>query len=268
MTTLRSSTRATARGFWVSRAVIIGSAVGALGTLFLHPNGPISFALDVLLRTYLVFVGLVMAHEGSHGHLGRTRATNFWWGRCALVPALVPYTNFRKTHRLHHAHTNDPHLDPDFFVRPRRAWQTPLRLLAMPHHWFFWLRSRGHIRRGDFVELAWNYIGLLAIHGTLVACVGAARYFSGVMPALVLVSVLLWYPFAIKTHEGRSMGAPATRSHSYYGRFLYWFSLGLSVHRAHHLDASLTWLDLRAHIPPLPPARPPAARLWRDIRLS
>jgi len=79
-----------------------------------------------------------------------------------------------------------------------------------------------------------------------------ARYLLGMVPALVLVSLLLWYPFAIKTHEGWSLGRPETRSHDYYGRFMYWFSAGLSLHRAHHLHPELTWLELRAHVQPAP----------------
>ena len=96
----------------VSRLVILVSGAGAIGTLFLRPGGWLILIGDVLLRSYCIFVGTVMAHEGVHGHLGRSRATNFWWARLALLPALVPYVNFRKTHHLHHAHTNQPGLDP------------------------------------------------------------------------------------------------------------------------------------------------------------
>jgi fatty acid desaturase len=78
------------------------------------------------------------------------------------------------------------------------------------------------------------------------------RYLLGMAPALILVSVLLWYPFAIKTHEGWSVGRPETRSHDYYGRFMYWFSAGLSLHRAHHLHPELTWLELRDHVQSAP----------------
>ncbi len=84
----------------------------SIGTLFLQPSNLFQFIIDVLLRTYLIFIGTVMAHEGVHGHLGRTKRANFWWGRIALLPSMVPYTNFRKTHRLHHAHTNVPDQDP------------------------------------------------------------------------------------------------------------------------------------------------------------
>ena len=75
-----------------------------------------------------------MAHEGTHGLLGRTRAANLWWARLALLPSMVPYTNFRRTHLLHHRFTNLEDKDPDHFVKPRRDWELPLRAIGRPHH--------------------------------------------------------------------------------------------------------------------------------------
>ena len=85
----------------------------------------------------------------------------------------------------------------------------------------------------------------VALGITLGALVGPARVISGVGPALLIVSLLLWYPFAFKTHEGYSTGPAEARSHNYYGAFMYWFSLGLSMHREHHMRPSLTWIELR-----------------------
>ena len=232
----------------LSRTVICVVNAGALGTLFANPQHRATSLIDMLLRTYLIFLGTVMAHEAVHGHLGRSRRANLWWGSVALLGSMVPFTNFRKTHRLHHAHTNLPDKDPDYFLRSRSALEIPWRAVAMPHHWFFWLRSRGMLTRGDLVELAVNYAGILTVYGVLLILVGPARLASGMGPPLVLTSLLLWYVFAIKTHEGYSTGSAESRSHNYYGRAMYWFSLGLSMHRAHHLQPGLTWLALRDHV--------------------
>jgi beta-carotene hydroxylase len=208
--------------------------------------------VDIGLRTYLIFIGTVMAHESVHGHLGRTRRANFWWGRIALLPSMVPFTNFRKTHQLHHAHTNLPDLDPDHFMKSRNFFELVLRALAMPHHWFFWLRKRGRLKRSDMVELLFNYLGIAVVYAAVLAIVGPARLFWGMAPPLILVSVLLWYPFAVQTHEGFSTGSEVSRSHDYYGLFMYWFSLGLSMHRVHHLQPKLSWLELRPFVVPVP----------------
>src|SRR6185369_3416377 len=233
-------------------------------TLFIPLSNPLLMSADILVRTYLMFVGTVMAHESVHGHLGRTKAANFWWGRVALLPSMVPFTNFRKTHRLHHAHTNIPELDPDHFMKSRNFFELYLHALAMPHHWFFWLRKRGWLKRNDLIELLLNYLGIALVYAVVLAVVGPTRLFWGMVPPLMLVSVLLWYPFAVQTHEGFSTGSAVSRSHNYYGLFMYWFSLGLSMHRVHHLQPKLSWIELRPYV-----QGAPRARWWwpqRDIR--
>jgi len=241
----------------------------SIGTLFLRPGNLLQYTIDTLLRTYLMFLGTVMAHEGVHGHLGRTREANFRWGRLALLPTMVPFTNFRKTHHLHHAYTNIPGKDPDHFMKSRNSLEIVLRALAMPHQWFFWLWKRGRIRKSDLMELILNYVVILAVYAVILVFVGASRLVGGMVPPLILVSVLLWYPFAVQTHEGFSTGAAELRSHNYYGRFMYWFSLGLALHREHHRQPKLSWIELKEYVEDAPVV--PGKLLLlprRDIRLE
>ena len=251
----------------LNRAVTCVICLLAIGSLFLPITNYFHFALDILIRTYLIFLGTVMAHEGVHGHLGSTRRANFWWGRVALLPSMVPFTNFRRTHQLHHAYTNLPDQDPDHFMKSRNLVELFLRALAMPHHWFFWLCKRGRIKRSDVIELLLNYVGIIAVFSVVLAFVGEERLFWGMFPPLVLVSLLLWYPFAVQTHEGFSTGPAHLRSHNYYGRFMYWFSLGLSMHRVHHVQPKLAWIELRRFVEPAPPGLS-KWRPQRDIQLQ
>src|SRR6185369_6245942 len=138
----------------LNRSVICVTGLVSIGTLFIPISSVWQLIPDVLLRTYLVFLGTVMAHEGVHGHLGRSRAANFWWGRIALVPSMVPFTNFRRTHQLHHSFTNIPDQDPDHFMKSRNFVELFLRALAMPHQWFFWLRRHRRLKPGDVIELS------------------------------------------------------------------------------------------------------------------
>ena len=251
----------------LSRCVICVVVAGSLGSLLLvQPNGW-WYLVDVLVRSYLAFVGTVMAHEGSHGLLGRTPRANTWWGRLALVPCMVPFTNFRKTHLLHHRFTNEDSQDPDHFIKPggHREWELPFRAVAMPHHWLFWLRDRNRVDKSHVVELLLNYVGIFLVYSLILAQVGVGRLVSAMLPVLVLVSLVLWYPFAFKTHEGFSTGSAESRSHNYYGRLMYWFSFGLSMHRTHHMRPYLAWIELLQFVerdPSPSPVRIPR----RDIR--
>src|SRR5262245_5532803 len=190
--------------YLLSRTIVCLVVVASFALLLRQPNGLWDSLGDVLLRTYLIFLGAVMAHEGVHGHLGRTRRGNWWWGRLALLPGMVPYTNFRKTHNLHHAFTNLPGKDPDHFMKSRNNFELLWRAVAMPHHWFFWLWQRGRVKRSDILELLMNYLVVFAVYALVLAYTGPARLFWGMAPPLVLSSVLLWYPFAVQTHEGFS----------------------------------------------------------------
>ncbi len=251
----------------LNRSVICVTGLVSIGSLFIPTSSVWQMIVDVLLRTYLVFLGTVMAHEGVHGHLGRSRAANFWWGRIALVPSMVPFTNFRRTHQLHHSFTNIPDRDPDHFMKSRNFVELLLRALAMPHQWFFWLRRHERLKRADIVELFLNYVGIGVVYALVLSVVGPGRLFWGMTPTLMLVSLLLWYPFAVQTHEGFSTGSAEERSHNYYGRFMYWFSLGLSIHREHHLQPRLSWIELRQFVERVPAG---VSKWWprRDIRVE
>ena len=250
---------------YLNRTIICAVCLLATGSLFFPVANKFHLLLDIVLRTYLIFLGTVMAHESVHGHLGRTRRANFWWGRVALLPSMVPFTNFRRTHQLHHAYTNIPDQDPDHFMKSRNFFELCLRAIAMPHHWFFWLRKRNRLRRADKIELLLNYLAITALYAVVLAVAGPTRLFWGMVPPLVLVSLLLWYPFAVQTHEGFSTGTPWERSHNYYGHFMYWFSLGLSMHRQHHLQPKLSWVELKSYV-----ERAPRKPWWpqRDIQLN
>lgn len=252
----------------LSQSIVVLLFVASMGLFFLEPTSVVGWTAEILLRSYLMFLCTVMAHEGSHNHLGQGRAANDFWGRLALVPTMVPYTNFRKTHRMHHAFTNDPNNDPDYFVKPNKKIEILLRSVAVPHYWLIWLKRRGWLRRADVKEIVLNYVIIFGTFGVVACFVGPMRVIVSTVPALVIVSMFLWYPFAVKTHEGFSLGAPEERSHNYYGKFAFWFSLGLSMHRAHHLHPRLAWIQLLDHV------EEPPGPLWhrlmfrRDVRSS
>lgn len=254
------------RIYLLSRLVIVAIVVAAIGTLFIQPTSALGYAADIIFRTWLMFLCTVMAHDASHGHLGRTKAANLWWGRIALIPATVPYLNFRKTHYLHHKHTNVPDEDPDHFIKPNHWWEVPLRSIALPHYWLLWLAKRGRIKQADVIELLFTYATLTVVFATVLWAMGPWRLFMGMVPSLLLVSIFLWYSFAVKTHEGFTTGDQAARSHNYYGKAVYWLTLGLSMHREHHLYPKLSWIELLPYVEQAPGPWYRRFMFTRDIR--
>jgi len=242
---------------WASRVVILLVVSLALWSYFWKPLGLLAILGDLLLRPYLHFVAGAIAHEGTHGHLGNSKAANSWWGRLALVPTGCAWITFAKTHHAHHAHTNVEGDDPDAFLHSSKKWQLPLRVLAMPHRWFHWLYVRGKVTRAVAVEYVLTYVAYVAIYGGIAAVVGPARVLYGLLTAAFIHSFLLWVPFAMKTHEGYRTGAHEERSHNYYGYLPFFFSFSLSLHRVHHLKPKLSWLEMLRYVEP--------GTLWQSL---
>ena len=68
------------RVYLLSRCVVIAVLLLSLGTFFWTPQGAFQWTADIVFRVWMMFLGTVMAHECTHGLLGRTKKANFWWG--------------------------------------------------------------------------------------------------------------------------------------------------------------------------------------------
>src|SRR5438552_18655391 len=94
-----------ARAIVLNRITTCAVVSMAFGSYFWQPMQWIEYAIDVVLRAYLHFIAGSMAHETVHGHLGKSKSSNAWWGRLALLPITAPFVTFRKAHIEHHANT-------------------------------------------------------------------------------------------------------------------------------------------------------------------
>jgi fatty acid desaturase len=65
-------------------------------------------SLWVLFLTFCWFCVAAVFHECAHQNLGANRRANIWGGRIIGTILAIPYTAFRETHMLHHAHLNTP----------------------------------------------------------------------------------------------------------------------------------------------------------------
>lgn len=244
-----TSTISRDRAIVLNRLTTSTVVVLALAGYFWQPGTAALHAFDIVLRAYLQFIAGSMAHESVHGHLGRTKSANLWWGRIALLPVNSAFVTFRKTHLQHHSATNIPEQDPDCFLRTRRSWQIPFRALLLPSYWVIWLWKHGRLRREDMAEYVLTCAAQAGLFAAIGHFAGMGRVLSGLVASATLHALVLWYAFAIKTHEGYSTGAAETRSHNYYGALLYRLTFGLSMHRLHHMRPELAWTQMAGQVP-------------------
>ncbi|MEM8707992.1 MAG: fatty acid desaturase [Actinomycetota bacterium] len=92
---------------------------GAIGTIPLWLGGIASF---VIATTFYMPL-----HEAAHGNVWGDEKRALWGqdvvGMLSAIPVGFSFKGHRISHMLHHAHTNDPEKDPDWFA------QGPLRSL-------------------------------------------------------------------------------------------------------------------------------------------
>jgi fatty acid desaturase len=236
------------RAIVLNRIMICAAVSLAFASYLWQPLRWVEYIIDIVLRAYLHFIAGSLAHEAVHGHLGNSRSSNAWWGRVALLPTISPFVTFRKAHMHHHSATNIPGKDPDEFLNTPRKWEIPFRALLLPSYWLIWLWKNGRLTGRDRMEYALTCAAQVLVFNLVAQFAGTERVLWGLIPSGILHAVVLWYCFAVKTHEGYSTGAPESRSHDYYGRPLYWLTFGLSMHRLHHMQPRLAWLQMANHV--------------------
>ena len=97
----------------------------ALWPLVLTGTMPLWLAFPIAL--FNVTAAYLPSHDAQHSIIARRghklRWLNELLGHVSLIPFAAPFRYLRHTHFEHHAHANDPALDPDYDVHAENRWQ-------------------------------------------------------------------------------------------------------------------------------------------------
>lgn len=112
------------------------------GVIGLTLNGTIPLAAGFVLNVFFAQACYMPLHEATHGNVngGRRQLTwlNDWVGWASAVPLCFSYRSHQWDHMRHHAHTNDPERDPDYWTAgpllalPARAFVFNVVRLILP----------------------------------------------------------------------------------------------------------------------------------------
>jgi len=90
-------------------------------------SGLIPLWAGFVLSTICMMLSYLPSHEAQHSIIAadgtRLRWLNELVGHVSVIPLVLPYRVAWITHRRHHAHANDPELDPDRFNKADTWWQ-------------------------------------------------------------------------------------------------------------------------------------------------
>ena len=221
-------------------ALAVQAASSAAAASGLWPAG-----VTVLVNTVCAYAQFTVLHDALHRGASRLLPLNELLGYIATFILCGPYAAMRRNHLHHHAHTNDPREDPDFWVAGETWLTTGLRCLTMlqMHYWSYLTRLR---RRDSAHREAVATIAVIAgLHlwawregrlGLLVLC--------WTLPAQLAVAALAftfdYWPHRPHTQRGRFKDTA-----NILPAWLDPFFLCQNLHAVHHLFPQLPWYRYR-----------------------
>lgn len=139
--TLKQSARSTPAWLTLALFCAVFVAWSMTGVLFVQGRLPAGAAF--VLNTLWVYLNFTVLHEAAHGNI---RGEGVGWRRvetlvgwCSGMLLTIPFPVFRLLHLKHHAHTNHPEKDPDYWVAAGQWWQVGLKSMSIivGYYWHF-----------------------------------------------------------------------------------------------------------------------------------
>ncbi len=236
----------------------------ALGAM----QGRFPAAVSVLAASACAYIQFTVAHDACHGSASRKPWLNEALGVTAALVLFAPFAALRRNHLHHHAHTNDPDEDPDFWVAGTTVIGTTARLFTQ-HARHYWCYFSKLCRRDKALRQAFVLLGFLA------ACLAAAVHLGHAKDFLLywflpsqLGSAALALTFDYWPHRPHRARGRMKDTAVIAPRWLDPFFLNQNIHLLHHLYPTIPWYRYRAAFDELEPAiRAGGGMVW-DFRTA
>ncbi len=195
-------------------------------------------AVPFMINLLIFYVLGTVLHDAAHGVAHRSRWMNEWIGITAALLQGFALPIFRRTHNQHHANTNDPKKDPDYYVSTGGGlWTMSFRFA---HHELFFFKHKLY-QKNDL--LVWGLTRVLQI-AMLVTV-----WKMGIMielcnlwltPALICGHLLVLF-FDYIPHRPFVDTARWRDTRVYPGTWTNIVLLGQNYHLVHHLWPTVPW---------------------------
>ena len=111
---------------WEMIVIGLGQFTLWIATWVLVIVGTIPLYVGFLLALFTACNAYLPSHAGQHSHLSGGKKNlqwlDYWIGQISLIQHTQSHEILKATHLKHHAHTNDPDNDPDFFHGNAKNW--------------------------------------------------------------------------------------------------------------------------------------------------
>lgn len=196
------------------------------------------------IATINVALAYLPSHEAQHGIIAREGRPLRWLnelvGHVSTIPLVFPYRVLKHTHLEHHAHANDPELDPDYSVHAANNWaflkQSILGRQPAGKRTAEYPDALKRVGKEHMLvdALAFNFVFL----GVLVVCAWSGYAIEAALlwwlPRHIAITYIQYYLSWAPHHPGKETGRYRdTRAfRSKVGNLL---SMGMQYHLVHHL---------------------------------
>jgi fatty acid desaturase len=219
----------------------------------LYIAGVWSAGVAFCVNTLAAYAGFTVLHEAAHGNIrGRGRQSRRWevfmgWASGAFLT--VPFSVFRHLHLTHHAHTNHPEKDPDYWVASGHWWLVLLKSMSiiLAYYWHFVHSLSGQPttreKRYRAQSIAgFTFVYLMTLLGVVIGQ-GLLVFVLWWGPALLASGLLAlgfnWLPHHAHQHQEKYHHTRVFCFSGFKGHALSVLLLAQNYHLIHHLHPGL-----------------------------
>lgn len=246
---------------WGAVAWGIGNLLVWLSLWPLVLLGYLPLWLGFIIATLNVALCYLPSHEAQHNIIAGKGKPLRWLnelvGHVSTIPMVYPYRVLRHTHYEHHAHCNDPVLDPDFEVHAKSGWhflgksvlnRQPEGGRSKSYGETLQRTGNGHMMIDALVYQGVYLLVLFSLAWSGFAIEAALLWWLPKMIGTTYIEYYLsWAPHHPAKDQGRYKDTRAFKS--YLGNLV---SMGMQYHIVHHL------------YPRIPLSKTPAA--YRELK--
>jgi len=217
-------------------------------------TGVLPLWFGFIIATLNVTICYLPSHEAQHSNIAKPgtplRWLNEFVGRVSTIPLVFPYGVLRLTHMKHHAYTNDPEDDPDYFNKAPNwlasAWNTiKAKQPGYEDRYGIALEKMGdtpEVRAAVTEAIIWRLSHIVILCAMAWSGFALEAFFLWFIPkhlgSIYIIAFLSWAPHHPFTEKGRYRD---TRAWRLGGGMGIWnvITLGMQYHVIHHLHPAI-----------------------------
>ena len=242
---------------WPTFATFVGVYLGVALVATLVLRGYLPYWASIPIDAIVIYFVFTPLHEATHGNIaGRDR--RFAWvesliGHASGFLLLAPFPGFRVLHLHHHANTNDPAEDPDYWVKSPTWIGTVIKSLAIQPVYILhlWRLARDpRTKRAFLGEMLYIASYIAIVTAAFRFGVGKEVLLLWIVPAyvgVVLCPVMFDWPVHHPHSErGRYTDSAILLFPPPFGAFMDFIFCGHTYHLVHHLYPRVPFFRYRA----------------------